>query len=93
MVSGLYAGAERRGRGRAPVPPSPTIGRARLRSEWTLGHQGWTPGRWYTVIDRPPAAGLLPPLPGSFWIDLDGRPRLAWAEHFELELTGVAERR
>jgi hypothetical protein len=89
----LYVGPERRWRDRPPVSSARMIGRARLRSQWKLGHQGWMPGRWYTVIDRPGAAQLLPPLPGSFWIDFDGRPRLAWAEHFELELTAPPERR
>jgi hypothetical protein len=69
------------------------IGRARLRSNWQLGHHGWTAGRWYPVVDRPPAAAQLPSLPGSFWIEVDGRPRLAWSEHFELELTAPQERR
>jgi hypothetical protein len=40
------------------------------------------PAVWYHVLDGNPAV-TTPPLPGWMWIELHGRPRNAWAAHFE----------
>jgi hypothetical protein len=77
---------ERRRWPRASGWSGEVAGRARLLQRVSHHYPSLRPNGWYKVLEHHPEALGPRARRGYIWIDVDGRPRPVWAEHFELQL-------
>jgi hypothetical protein len=79
-------GRERRRRPRASGSSRKIVGQARLLQRVSHHYPSLRPNGWYKVMEHHPEALVPRTRRGYVWIEVDGRPRQVWAEHFEVQL-------